>query len=370
MKIGIDCRLWNETGLGRYIRNIVEELSKTDTKNEYVLFVLSKDVNSISLPSNFKLIETNVRWYTFAEQFKMPFYYYREKLDILWYPNINVSILYLKRFVVTIHDLTVTKMKTGRASTLPYPFYLLKRIGVFISLWYCAIFSKKIFTVSNFVKKEIVSAYKVKEEKILITVNSVDPKFRPSKENLDSIMTKYKISRPYIFYVGNAHPHKNIEGLIQAFELVINKKPELTLVLGGSKKFFYERMEEELKDNPISTKVRFIGFVDDLDLPVLYSGAEALVNASFYEGFGIQVLEAFACGTKVVCSNTTSLPEVGGNIAYYFNPRDIKNMSTEIVNCVEDKDEQRVNAGFERVKKYSWEKSSKIVFDVLNSFNK
>ncbi|MCA9750454.1 MAG: hypothetical protein KC414_15190, partial [Romboutsia sp.] len=170
MKIGIDCRMWNETGIGRYIRNIVSELSIIDDSNQYVLFVLSKDLKEINFNSDrFKLVVTDIHWHTFREQLILPLYFYREKLDLLFIPNLNVPVLYLKKFVVTIHDLTVTKIKTGRASTHFYLFYLIKRLGVKIALWYAIKISKKIFTVSEFVKKDIIADYNVKPDKIVLT---------------------------------------------------------------------------------------------------------------------------------------------------------------------------------------------------------
>jgi glycosyltransferase involved in cell wall biosynthesis len=361
-RIGIDCRLWDETGIGRYIRNIVDNIAKTDTQNEYVLFVLSKDFDQINLPSNFKKVRTDIRWYTLKEQLVLPFILYKQKLDILWVPNLNVPVLYLKRFAVTIHDLTVVKIKTGKASAHFYPLYLLKRFAVWLPLYFSARFARAIFTVSEYVRSDLTETLNIDEEKVFVTPCAVDSKFK--KEPLGKITevcTKYRVSDPYLFYVGNAHPHKNIGNLIKAFEIVKKDFPNMQLVLGGDKKFFYERIEQGIKDTEIAKSIRFIGYVDDYDLPALYSGAEAFVNASLYEGFGIQILEAFACETKVVCSNTTSLPEVGGNIAYYFNPRDINNMAKSIVTCLNDSSGQRISAGLARVKDFSWERSARIV---------
>lgn len=368
MKIGIDCRMWNETGIGRYIRNIVSELSMLADSNEYILFVLSRDLEEINFSKDkFKLVVTDIHWHTFREQLILPLYFYREKLDLLFIPNLNVPVLYLKKFVVTIHDLTVTKIKTGRASTHFYLFYLIKRIGVKIALWYAIKMSRKIFTVSEFVKKDIITDYNVRLEKIVLTPCAAEEIFKPYELDSSAILSKYNIKKPYIFYVGNAHPHKNIENLILAFEKVVTKKPDLMLVLGGSKKFFYERLEEEWSTKSVSNKINFTGFIEDSDLPAIYTEAEALVNASLYEGFGIQILEAFSCGTKVVCSNTTSLPEIGGNIAYYFNPKDIESISNAIVVCLNDNSESRRAAGFQRVKEFSWANSAKQVQDVFST---
>lgn len=366
MKIGIDCRMWNETGIGRYIRNIVNEIAKVDQVNDYVLFVLSKDASNITLGSNFKLHVTDIRWHTFREQLILPIHFYKESLDILFIPNLNVPVLYLKRYIVTLHDLTVIKVKTGRASTHFYPFYLIKRFGVKIALFVAVHRAKAILTVSEYVKKEIMESYNITSNKLTVVPCAAESNFKNTSVEKD-ILVKYGISQPYLFYVGNAHPHKNLERLLQAFEEVVKVFPNITLVLGGSKNFFYERLENECKGSSVFNKIKFIGFVEDEDLPALYSMSEAFVNPSLYEGFGIQLLEAFACGTKVVSSNSTSLPEVGGNIAYYFNPKDVTNMSLAIITCLKDSTPDRIIAGYERVKEFSWVRSAKIIHEILTN---
>ncbi len=366
--IGIDCRLWSQTGIGRYTQNIVNELSKMDSENKYTLFFLSEDIGKVKLPQNFNKVKADVRWYTFKEQLLLPLIFYKHRLDVLFIPNLNVPVLYVKKFVVTIHDLTHTKVKTGRASTLPYPLYRAKKVAMWLPLYYSGKFSRGVFTVSEYVKGEILEKLKINEKKIYVTPNAVDEKFMPQpKEKIAQTLKKYHVATPYIFYVGNAHPHKNLERLILAFEIVNKKIPELTLVLGGKKTYFYERLQNESKTKQIYSHLIFTDFIEDDDLPALYAGAEAFVNPSLEEGFGIQVLESFACGTKVVCSNRSSLPEVGGNIAYYFNPYDINRMAETIINCVKDHNEKRKEAGFKRAREFTWYESAKTVYDVIMS---
>lgn len=371
MRIGIDCRLWSESGIGRYIRNIVINLVEMDDKNEYTLFILDKDRNSIKLPKKVKLVSANYRWYTFKEQFLFPIVLYKQKLNILFVPNINFPIFYFKKTIATIHDLTVLKTKTGRVSTHPYIFYYLKRLASIFALYNIVFRAKKIFTVSEFVKKDIIQTLKVSTNKIYVTYCAVDDKFKPvSQDKISNVLTKYNIKKPYLFYVGNAHPHKNLERLIQAFEFVIKEYPKLTLVLGGKHDYFYQRLKDELASSPIINNIVFAGFIDDNDLPTLYCGSELLVNPSMMEGFGIQILEAFACGTKAVVSNTTSLPEIGGNIAYYFNPYDIKSISKSIKVCLSNDSTIRIKEGLKRVTKYSWRSSAMVILRTINSIQK
>ena len=293
-------------------------------------------------------------------------------MDVLHVPQANFPILYPGNTVFTVHDLTPLRFMTGRVTTLPYVFYLIKNLGLRIALVVGLWRSKYIFTVTNYVKNDLIKTFTINPDKILITPCAVDNKFKRLVGDANSsVLEKYGITKPYLFYVGNAHPHKNLEKLIAAFEIVVGKYPDLNLVLGGSKQFFYERLEKEFGQKAISPSIRMPGFIDDVDLPVLYAHAEAFVNPSLSEGFGIQVLEAYSCGTKVVCSNTGSLPEIGGDAAYYFNPMDVNNMAEVILSALGDSSDDRKTAlGFEIVKKYDWQETTKIILGIYEKFGK
>lgn len=159
MKIGIDARLMHETGVGRYIRNLIEELGKLDTHNSYVMFV--KD-GSFTLPnSRWEKRIVDVPWHSMAEQVKMPAIFNREKLDLLHVPYFNVPLLYFGKFVVTIHDLTILHFNTGKATTLLYPFYMVRRIGYHLSLLKALFWSQKVIAVSKTTKKEILDHFDI-----------------------------------------------------------------------------------------------------------------------------------------------------------------------------------------------------------------
>ena len=165
MKIGIDARLMNETGVGRYVRNLIAELALIDDHNTYVVFI-KKD--STFDPPNSRWIKrsADVPWHSVAEQFVMPFLLYRERLDLLHVPYFNVPIFYFRKFIVTIHDLTILKFSTGKASTRPYPVYKALWFGYYISLLKSIHWSKKIIAVSQTTKNEICANFDVLPEKI------------------------------------------------------------------------------------------------------------------------------------------------------------------------------------------------------------
>lgn len=368
MRIGIDARFWSQTGVGRYIRNIVYQLSLIDKSNEYFIYLLDEDYDKVNLPPNFKKIKTSVYWHTLSEQTILLIDYLRRNLDLLFVPNFNVPIFYPKKFVVTVHDLTLLRTRTGRSTRLPYFLYLIKYLAGCFNHFVAVKRSAKIFTVSNYVKEDIVKTFKVNPKKIVLTPNAVDEKFyRRSDSEVRAVLKKYGVQKPYFFYVGNACLHKNLSRLVEAFDVFCSFNSGFYLVLGGRKDFNYQNLEHKIKSLKCNQRIKIIGYVDDEDLPALYSGASLYINPSLYEGFGIQILEAYACGCRVVCSNTTSLPEVAGDLATYFNPLDVNDIAKKLSEAL-----LKIDDDFERKAKnhvlfYSWEKSASTIYKEIIS---
>ena len=263
MKIGIDCRLWHESGVGRYTRNLVQWLSILDTKNQYVLFALNKDVSSIkyqvlsSKHRNFQVVTADIRWHTLSEQIKFPSILNKENLDLVHFPYFSIPAFYSKPFIVTIHDLIINHFNTGKASTLPSPVYFLKRFGYEFALKKAVNNSRRIITVSNATKSEIVDHYKAREDKIIVTYEGVD------KEILKAQNKELDVDKPYFLYVGNAYPHKNLERLLETFrlfchpeastkgshEILRSVQNDIGLVLVGKEDYFYKKIKEDVKKN-------------------------------------------------------------------------------------------------------------------------
>lgn len=169
MKIGIDARLWGQTGVGRYLEKLVEELAKLDRHNHYVLF-LTKEHQDLSLPDpTWEKRTTDVYWHSLKEQFFMPFILWREHLDLVHFPYFSVPIFYPGKFVVTIHDLILEHFDTGKASTLPWILYQIKRLSYRLVMWVALWRAVRIMTVSETTKQEIVEHYKISPEKIVVT---------------------------------------------------------------------------------------------------------------------------------------------------------------------------------------------------------
>ncbi len=369
-RIGIDARFYGPVGkgLGRYIQEITDRITSQDSDNYYVVF-LSKENYSLFTPPHkrVKKVLADVRWYGWAEQIKMPFYIWRERLNLMHFPHFNVPILCPTKFVVTIHDLILINYPTKRASTLSPFFYWLKNLAYKIVIRLATRRAKRILTVSEFTKKDIVKHFGAKtEEKIIVTYEGVAQlkdknKFPPIKEGKQIDCKKLS---PFLLYVGNAYPHKNLEGLLRAFKRLRQKRPNLKLVLVGRPDFFYNRLQTlaqslglwQKENENQNNAVVFAGYVADQQLAQLFSQAQAYIFPSFYEGFGLPPLEAMSYGCPVISSNRTSLPEVLGSAAMYFDPDKEEELIEAVLKVLDNKDLRRdlIKRGFEQIKKYSW----------------
>jgi len=357
LNIGIDCRMAKESGIGRYITNLVKNLSLLDTSNSYTLYVYEsgyfKDLN---LPDNFKIKVANYRWHTLSEQLEFNSLINKEKHDLMHFPQTNYPIFYSRKFIITIHDLTMIKMATGRASTLFYPFYLLKLLFFKLILFKALQKSELIITVSEFVKKELITKFKIDENKIKIIYNGIDSNLEYKIENLDYFRNKYQIDKPFIFYIGNAYPHKNLERLIIAFTS-FNTENKYNLVLAGKSDFFYERLKTQFSN---LSNIRFIGEISDSELSKFYSNCSFFVYPSLSEGFGIQIVEALGLGAKVCCSNNTVFPEIAENNAFYFDPTKIEDMIDAFKRTIESEKRITREEILKLKNKYSWKISAQM----------
>ncbi len=363
-KIGIDVRLWNETGIGRYIRNLVENLIRTDSGHEYILFACSKDFNDIKRlilkSENFQIIKADIHWHSASEQIEFPSLLNKYNLDLMHFPYFSVPVMYKKPFVVTVHDLIINNFSTGRATTLPRPIYFVKKIGYSYVLKSAIKNSRKILAPSLATKQEILSHYSVPAQKIEVTPEGIDKTILDFKPNI------FSEKHPYFLYVGNAYPHKNVERLIEAFLIFSEKHPEYKLRLVGKKDFFYERLIHKIHNS----KIEFMGYVTDMDLAKLYKNSEATIAPSLMEGFGLTVLEALSLGSIVACSAIPSLQEVAGESAIYFDPEDVLTLTSAmetVAGMNKGTRDERISAGLTRAGKFSWEKMTKETIDVYES---
>ena len=376
MRIGIDARFYGSMGkgLGRYSQKLIKYLEKIDQNNEYFIFLRKKNWSEFS-PKNpkFHKVLADIPWYSWQEHFIMPLKIRRARVDLMHFPHFNVPIFYFGKFVVTIHDLIVSKYPTQRATTLGPLFYFIKRLFYQLVIRLAVWRAKKIIAVSGFTKEDVAKTLKVKADKIVVTYEAADL-LSGAVSNVDreEVLKEYNITKSFLLYVGNAYSHKNLEKLIQAFQILLEKyQKDLQLVLVGKLDYFYQRLKKYadklglVKDQ----RVIFAGFVPDDKLDLLYGQGLVYVFPSLYEGFGLPPLEAMTKGLAVVSSSRTCLPEILGEAALYFNPKDVQEMAKVIKKVIDLPDLRRELArkGYEQVKKYSWEKCARATLKVYQN---
>jgi len=359
-RIGIDARLYGPLGkgLGRYTQEITDNIIKLDTQNEYVVFLCKENFLEFKCDGErVKKVLADARWYSLAEQIIMPYLIFKNKIDLMHFPHFNIPLFCPTKFVVTIHDLILTKFPSTRATTLGPLMYKIKNLGYRLIISSAIRKAQKVIAVSEFTKNDIVSYFKADPEKIIVTYEGVADFDRDGKEENSGI--KY----PYLLYVGNAYPHKNLEGLVKVFGKMNKKHADLKLVLVGKEDYFYKRVKDSAKDNDA---VIFMGYVPDSGLKELYKKAVAYVFPSLYEGFGLPPLEAMAFGCPVVSSDKASMPEILGDAALFFNPEDEKDFENKLDAILENENlrKELIQKGYAQIKKYSWDDCVKKTLEI------
>ncbi|MFH1366588.1 MAG: glycosyltransferase family 1 protein [Patescibacteria group bacterium] len=374
MRIGIDARFYGPLtkGLGRYSEKLIQYLQELDHQNEYVIF-LRKETWEKFQPknANFKKVLADFRWYSLAEQIKMPGLIKKQHLDLMHFPHFNVPLLYRDKFVVTIHDLILTHFPTQRASTLSPLVYWLKHLAYRLVIRRAVKKAARIITISQYSKKQIIANFGVAQNKIAVTYEATsDFKPTPAKVSEEDFSLKYKIQKPYLLYVGNAYPHKNLERLISVFKTLVQEKSlDLKLVFVGKLDYFYTRLQNLVNELKLDHKVYFLGYVEDEELKFLYQNALLYVFPSLEEGFGLPPLEAMTQGLPVVSSKASCLPEILNEAAYYFDPKSEKEMAEAIIKMTSD-GSLRNNykaKGINQVKKYAWPVLARETLEIYQS---
>jgi glycosyltransferase involved in cell wall biosynthesis len=360
MRIGIDARFFGSIGkgLGRYTQKLIENLESVDSQNHYFIFLRRENWDEYQPHSrNFTKVLADIPWYTLREQVQMPKIFKRCGLDLVHFPHFNVPITYKGKFIVTIHDLILFRYPTRRASTLSAPIYFIKTKVYHRVIKRAIEKSERIIAVSQHTKKDILKNFRINPDKVVVTYEGVDTIEKPLLDKPETVFKKYGIMRPYILYVGNAYPHKNLDRLILAFKEISRTHSGLHLVLAGKEDYFYKRLKKFVATNNVSGVI-FPGHIAEDHLPALYREAKLYVFPSLYEGFGLPPLEAMARNAPVVSSNTSCLPEILGSAAYFFDPRGISETADAIEKVLENIELRKklIAAGQQQIKKYSWQK--------------
>jgi glycosyltransferase involved in cell wall biosynthesis len=324
MNITIDGRWNGDTGIGRLYREIT---SRTP-----------EDVNLHIINSGFPL----------GHPFS-PFHLGKELKaslgDVFYSPSFMPPLKSKIPFVITIHDLNHL-----------YYYSRFHKLYLKYIIAYLGSKSKKIITVSNYTKTEIVNKLKIDARQIDVVYNGIDDSFKSNKEALS-------LGRPFFLYIGNRRSYKNITRMLHAFSNA-NIPRDYILALSG---VIDDELAKEINLLGIRERVKFLGHITELDLPMVYKGAYALLFVSLMEGFGLPVIEAMASGTPVITSNITSMPEIAGDAALLVNPLDVKTISNAIEEIINSKElyQNKAILGLERSLAFNWDDCARQTWDAI-----
>ncbi|MBN2013007.1 glycosyltransferase family 4 protein [candidate division KSB1 bacterium] len=379
MKICIDCRVIinKNTGIGIYTYNLLKYLLKIDQDNEYhALF--NGGLNSshpFHLLDQENLIKhsANIREVSLAQQLLVPLALRQFKPDLYHYPNFDLPVFNFYNSVFTVHDLTYIRHKS-----LYIGNRWLKNAYTKFIMRLAALKARKIIAVSHSTKSDLVDILKIPFNKIIVVYEAMSNDVSDENHNDGiNVLNNYKIPASlseYFFFMGERRPHKNLVRLIEGFALFKNKnKTNHKLIIGGKPYSDYNEPEKKVVELGLDNDVFFIGYVSESDVKYFYANATCFVLPSIYEGFGIPVLEAMACGTPVITSNISSMPEIAGNCAITINPynaEEIGNAMSKMISDIKLRN-RLIASGKKRVKDFSWEKTAKdtlqVYKDIYNS---
>ena len=362
------------TGIGRYTLSMYREMMKRFPEEDYTFFYdyyYSKELKIQASPLVSKLRgkmvhrrgviargarKAKATWTKFSSLFR--------HFDVYHEPNFVPMDFPASKIVTTVHDL----------SFMLYPQWHPKERVEFMEKNFASRveLSDVILTVSEYGKREVEKYVGVPGDKIKVVYNAVDERFRPlSKASVTTYLRAKRYPEDYVLFVGAVEPRKNLETLIGAFGDIERSFGNLHLIIVGPKGWLYESVFKKVEELGLTNKVHFTGFVADEELIYLYNGAQVFVYPSFYEGFGIPVLEAMACKIPVIVSNTSSLPELVGDAGMLVDPHSQEGFAEAMRKVLGDKDEaERLSEkGYLRSANFSWEKSAKALMDIFKGLS-
>lgn len=362
MKIVIDAREY-PTSTGRYIRKLLEYLEVIDgnsSEREYVVLIKSVDFDAYEPKAkNFSKVKADFKEFSFAEQLGLLRLIRNLKPDLVHFGKDHQPLLLKGTSVTTMHDLTTARFYNPNKNWFYFKF---KQIVYVVLLQIVARKSKRIITISEFVKKDIVHFTRIKPEKITVTLESADRINSPTE-----VFQKLE-EKPFLLYVGRTLPHKNLQRLIDAFELVKRDVPDLHLVYVGKKDSLSDKFEAYAKSRNI-TDFHQTGYVSEGQLRWMYENCALYVFPSLSEGFGLPPLEAMIHGAPVASSNATCLPEINGDAAHYFDPLDVTDIAEKIKQVLTDEKLRKdlIKKGSKQVKKYSWKRMAEQTLEIYKN---
>lgn len=326
-RIGVDARLYFQTGIGVYLRNFVHWLQKQELHNtEIYLYVLANDVGRINIEhSHIQLRPVTASWHTFSEQISFLKDINKDKLDLMHFTYFSYPILYKRKFIATVHDITLLQEKTGKASTRNRLHYEIKH----------QVFKYVLSTQLKNATAIVTPTQTVKDQIVQLFGHQYESKIHPIYEGVDYELIssaeppymKQKVSEKYFLYVGNFYPHKNVDRLLLTFQKL---KTPLQLVLVGPKNYFSEQTIATIKKLGLDEKIKVYLNAPTDNLVFFYRHASAFIFPSLAEGFGLPLIEAAHFGLPIVASDIPVFHELLQDGYLSFNPRSTEDIAAKI----------------------------------------
>jgi len=365
MLIGIDASravAAERTGTENYSLFLIRALLQLDRQNQYRLYFNRPPAPDL-IPTAANVEQRVMPFPRFWTHLRLSWEMATRSPDVLFVPAHVLPWVHPRRSVVTVHDLGY--IYYPQAHTLWARRYLQW------STAYNARSAAQVIADSQATKDDLVRHCGTPPEKVTVIYPGRDTTFAPVRDPacLAAVRERYGIAAPYVLYVGTLQPRKNLTGLLDAFASLLHQGRDLYLAIAGKKGWLYEPLFARVRELGLEGRVHFTGYVPQEELPALLSGARLFVLPSLYEGFGLPILEAMACGTPVVCSAVASLPEVAGDAAILVSPHDTTQLVQALARVLDDDAlrQQLVQKGLDRATRFSWEQCAQQTLEVLQA---
>ena len=355
--IAIDARKIRDFGIGTYVRNLIRQLTELDRENNYLLITGPAGREALpDLPENFALVSQRSPVYSIRELFTISWDLFRRRVDLYHATHYVVPLLMPCRTVVTIHDII----------HLLYPEFLPNRMAFYYAhhmIRRSLQRGERVISVSHNTRTDLMHYFGLGGQKIDVVYNGIDDVFRQAlgEEDLERWMRNLGLDRPYLLFVGNPKPHKNLDNVVKAYAraLELADFPH-KLVCVGDRSGVDSKVRQRAEQLGIADRVLLLGHVAQEALPAIYQGATLFLYPTLYEGFGLPVVEAMASNVPVITSNTSALKEIAAGYADLVNPLDVDRMARAIVHCVGDADHRQSlsRLGQRRSQEFSWRKAA------------